>query len=113
MKVEEVRSIVEAAVRAPSVHNTQPWKFVSHREPDSLDVFGDRERLLGSSIPMVVSFISVVGPPSSSPASAPGVSVAPARSTCFPIRPTPTTSLGSSSVTQCLPPPKMSPSKAP
>ncbi len=47
MKIEEVRSIVEAAARAPSVHNTQPWKFASHGEPDAIDVFGDRERMLG------------------------------------------------------------------
>ncbi len=50
MTIDEVRTIVEAAVRAPSVHNTQPWKFVANNaseEPRTIDVFGDRERLLG------------------------------------------------------------------
>jgi hypothetical protein len=36
--------IVSAATRAPSIHNTQPWRFVAG--PDRLDVFYDRERAL-------------------------------------------------------------------
>jgi nitroreductase len=36
--------IVSAATRAPSIHNTQPWRFVAR--PDRLDVFYDRERAL-------------------------------------------------------------------
>src|SRR3954451_14835795 len=36
--------IVTAATRAPSIHNTQPWRFVAR--PDRLDVFYDRERAL-------------------------------------------------------------------
>ena len=36
--------IVTAATRAPSIHNTQPWRFVAG--PDRLDVFYDRERAL-------------------------------------------------------------------
>jgi len=36
--------VVAAATRAPSIHNTQPWRFVA--APDRLDVFFDRERAL-------------------------------------------------------------------
>jgi len=36
--------IVAAATRAPSIHNTQPWRFVAG--PDRLDVYLDPERSL-------------------------------------------------------------------
>ena len=36
--------VVAAAVRAPSIHNTQPWAFLAHG--DRLEVFVDRERAL-------------------------------------------------------------------
>ena len=36
--------IVAAATRAPSIHNTQPWRFTAG--PDRLDVFYDRARAL-------------------------------------------------------------------
>jgi nitroreductase len=36
--------VVAAATRAPSIHNTQPWRFVA--TPDRLDVFLDRDRAL-------------------------------------------------------------------
>jgi hypothetical protein len=36
--------IVAAATRAPSIHNTQPWRFVAG--PDRLDVYLDTERAL-------------------------------------------------------------------
>jgi len=36
--------VVAAATRAPSIHNTQPWRFVA--SPDRLDVFYDRARAL-------------------------------------------------------------------
>jgi hypothetical protein len=36
--------VVAAATRAPSIHNTQPWRFVAG--PDRLDVFYDRARAL-------------------------------------------------------------------
>jgi nitroreductase len=36
--------VVAAATRAPSIHNTQPWRFVA--SPDRLQVFFDRERAL-------------------------------------------------------------------
>jgi nitroreductase len=36
--------IVAAATRAPSIHNTQPWRFVAG--PDRLDVFLDTDRAL-------------------------------------------------------------------
>jgi nitroreductase len=51
MNTQQLRSVVEAATSAPSVHNTQPWRFVAHHssgdEIDALDVFADRERALG------------------------------------------------------------------
>jgi nitroreductase len=36
--------VVAAATRAPSIHNTQPWRFVA--APDRLDVYLDAERAL-------------------------------------------------------------------
>lgn len=44
MEQSLLRQIVELAVRAPSVHNTQPWSFVAG--PSRLDVFADRSRQL-------------------------------------------------------------------
>jgi hypothetical protein len=41
---EALRTAVTRAVRAPSVHNTQPWRFVIR--PDELDVVGDPSRRL-------------------------------------------------------------------
>jgi len=38
------RAALELAVCAPSVHNTQPWRFEIH--PDHIDVFADRRRHL-------------------------------------------------------------------
>jgi nitroreductase len=36
--------VVAAATRAPSIHNTQPWRFTAG--PDRLEVFFDRDRAL-------------------------------------------------------------------
>ena len=44
MEPELLRKVVETAVRAPSVHNTQPWRFAG--STDHIDVFADRSRLL-------------------------------------------------------------------
>jgi nitroreductase len=42
--LEDLRTAVESATRAPSVHNTQPWRF---RIADStIDLYADRERTL-------------------------------------------------------------------
>lgn len=42
--VEEIGRVVALAVRAPSIHNTQPWRFVS--TPDALELWADRRRQL-------------------------------------------------------------------
>ena len=44
MEEQDWAQVVAAATRAPSIHNTQPWRFVA--TPDRLDVFLDRERAL-------------------------------------------------------------------
>jgi hypothetical protein len=36
--------VVAAATRAPSIHNTQPWRFAA--TADRIDVFLDRDRAL-------------------------------------------------------------------
>jgi len=39
-----VPAVVEAAIRAPSVHNTQPWRFVAH--DDVIELWDDPARAL-------------------------------------------------------------------
>lgn len=41
---EQLRAVVAAATRAPSIHNTQPWRFVAGQ--GSLDLYADRDRVL-------------------------------------------------------------------
>lgn len=41
---EQVRHVVQAAGLAPSVHNTQPWRFVAR--PERLELLADRSRRL-------------------------------------------------------------------
>ncbi|UOY02725.1 Acg family FMN-binding oxidoreductase [Blastococcus sp. PRF04-17] len=44
MEEQDWTRVVAAATRAPSIHNTQPWRFVA--TADRLDVFLDRNRAL-------------------------------------------------------------------
>ncbi|HEY4625374.1 MAG TPA: nitroreductase family protein [Blastococcus sp.] len=44
MEAQDWTQVVAAATRAPSIHNTQPWRFTAG--PDRLEVFLDRERAL-------------------------------------------------------------------
>jgi nitroreductase len=50
VKPEDLQTVVEAAVRAPSVHNTQPWRFAAHWTEGGdlcgVDVFADPGRAL-------------------------------------------------------------------
>jgi nitroreductase len=42
MEEQTIRAIVESATRAPSIHNTQPWRFVAH--DDTIEVWTDPAR---------------------------------------------------------------------
>ena len=42
MEEQTARDIVEQATRAPSIHNTQPWRFVTHA--DTIEVWTDLAR---------------------------------------------------------------------
>src|SRR5438552_4397596 len=44
LSTSAVRSCIQAAVAAPSIYNTQPWRFRVQR--DRVDVFADRSRRL-------------------------------------------------------------------
>ncbi|TFV86155.1 nitroreductase family protein [Blastococcus sp. CT_GayMR16] len=44
MDEQDWAQVVAAATRAPSIHNTQPWRFVA--TPDRLEVYLDTERAL-------------------------------------------------------------------
>ena len=44
MDDSDLRLVVDCASLAPSVHNTQPWRF--HLDGDRIEVWADRERAL-------------------------------------------------------------------
>ena len=50
MNAEELHTVVELATKAPSVHNTQPWRFSARSDLAGdivgIDVFADRDRSL-------------------------------------------------------------------
>ena len=45
MNIDELHLVIAAAALAPSIHNTQPWRFAVTAE-GALEVFADRERQL-------------------------------------------------------------------
>ncbi|MEP6697460.1 MAG: hypothetical protein ABJA34_11370 [Pseudonocardiales bacterium] len=46
---DQLRTAVHLALRAPSIHNTQPWRWSLH--PDGLDLYADRFRQLAVADP--------------------------------------------------------------
>src|SRR5258706_15552931 len=42
---EQIAEVLTAAARAPSLHNTQPWRF--RLTPDTIELFADPARALG------------------------------------------------------------------
>ena len=42
----EIEAVVALAIRAPSIHNSQPWRFVL--TPDALELWADRRRQLAT-----------------------------------------------------------------
>lgn len=49
LTAEQARQVVEAAARAPSVHNTQPWRFAA--DDTAVSVYADRTRALSQQDP--------------------------------------------------------------
>ena len=47
--VQTARELVSLAIRAPSVHNTQPWAW--RIGPDSIELYADESRRLGAADP--------------------------------------------------------------
>lgn len=47
--LDTARTVVEVAVRAPSIHNTQPWRW--RLDPDGLTLLADRRRQLAVADP--------------------------------------------------------------
>src|SRR2546429_9934478 len=46
---EQVHSVLEAAIAAPSLHNTQPWRF--RCTPDAIELYADTTRTLPAADP--------------------------------------------------------------
>ena len=83
------RLTVQTATRAPSVHNSQPWRFT--HDPDGLDLYADDPRRLAVLDPTGRQVHLSCGAPCSTPASPPEHSVSTAPSTCCRTPATPAT----------------------
>lgn len=46
---DDIRAVLVAATSAPSLHNSQPWRF--HRTPDAIELYADHTRALPAADP--------------------------------------------------------------
>ncbi|MEV6823819.1 hypothetical protein [Amycolatopsis sp. NPDC051102] len=79
-----------SAVRAPSPHNTQPWRFAVG--PEAIEVWLDRERVLAVADPHGREARLACGAAAFTCRSACGPTAWPRSCGCCPIRPSPTSS---------------------
>ena len=59
LTAEQVRAVLEAAIAAPSLHNSQPWRF--HCTPDAIELHADLTRALPAADPDHREFVLACG----------------------------------------------------